>query len=146
MKLHEFHVGENGASFVGDCHTVAGGNFGVGGFAINLPEATGGEKNGGGANFVERAGGFVNKTDARNTTVFHNQPSGERVRAKMKMRNFVRASEEGAADFSSRGIAMGMKNARTAVRGFASEGQLGAGPIKFSAPFDELGDVFGSFF
>jgi len=56
------------------------------------------------------------------------------------------ASEESAADFTAGGIAVCMENARSAMRGLASEGELGAGAIEFSAPFDELGDVLGSFF
>ena len=41
---------------------------------------------------------------------------------------------------------MSMKNARTTVRGFAGESELGASAIEFGAPFDELSDVLGTFF
>ena len=41
---------------------------------------------------------------------------------------------------------MGVENAGTAVRGFAGEGELGAGAIEFGAPFDELGNVLWAFF
>ncbi len=52
MELHEFHIGENGSGFVSDGHAVACGDFGIGGFAIDLAEAAGGEKDGSSANFV----------------------------------------------------------------------------------------------
>ncbi len=53
MELHEFHVGEDGSGFVSDGHAVACGDFGIGGFAINLAETAGGKKDGTGPNFVE---------------------------------------------------------------------------------------------
>ena len=68
------------------------------------------------------------------------------MRAKMQMRDGVGAGEEGAADFASRGIAMRVENARTAVSCLASKGKLGARAIEFSAPFDQLRDVLWTFF
>ena len=70
MELHEFHVGEDGAGFVGDGHAVAGGDFGIGGLAIDLAEAAGGEKNSKRADFVERAVVFVDEANADGAAVF----------------------------------------------------------------------------
>ena len=53
MELHEFHVGEDGAGFVSDGHAVAGGDFRIGGFAVDLAEAAGGEEHGACADFVQ---------------------------------------------------------------------------------------------
>ena len=146
MELHELHVGQDRAGFVGDGQTVAGGDFRIGGFAIDLAEASGGEKNGGGANFVKRAIDFVKEADPNGAAVFKNQASGERVCAKMEMRNLVRASEKSAADFAAGRVPVGMQDAGAAVRGFPGESEFGAGSIEFGAPFDELCNVFRAFF
>src|SRR5258707_8802630 len=146
MELHELHVGEDRASFVGDGHAVAGGDFGIGGFAIDLAEAAGGEKNGERANFVKRAVGFVDEANANGAAIFEDQAGSERVCAKVKVGNFVSARKKCAADFASGGVAMRVQDARAAVCGFASEGKLGAGTIEFGAPFDELCNVLGTFF
>ena len=134
MELHELHVGEHCASFVGDGHAVAGGDFGVGGFAIDLADAAGGEKNSERANFVKRAVVFVDEADADGATVFKNEAGGERVGAKMQVGNFVRAGKKCAADFASGGIAMRVENARAAVRSFASEGKFGARRDRIRCP------------
>ena len=41
MELHELHVAQLGAGAKGDRQAVAGGHFGIGGLAINLPRAAG---------------------------------------------------------------------------------------------------------
>jgi hypothetical protein len=146
MELHQLHVGEDRACFVGDGHAVAGGDLGIGGFAIDLAEATSREENGECADFVKAAVSFVNETHPDGATVFEDQAGGERVRAKMKMRDFVRSGEKGAADLASGGIAVRMEDAGTAVRGFAGESEFGSGAIELGAPFNELGDVAGTFF
>ena len=64
----------------------------------------------------------------------------------MEMGKFVRAGQKCAADFASGGVAMGVQDAGAAMRGFAREGELGAGAIELGAPLDELGDVLGTFF
>ena len=43
MELHELHVAQLGAGAVGDRVAVAGGDGGVGRFAIDLPRAAGAE-------------------------------------------------------------------------------------------------------
>ena len=146
MELHELHVGEDGAGFVGDGQAVAGGDFWIGGFAIDLTEAAGREEYGAGTEFVERAIGFVDEADADGAAVFEDEAGGERVGAQVEMGNGVRAGEKSAADFAAGGIAVGVEDAGAAVSGFAGEGELGAGAIEFGAPFDELGDVLGTFF
>jgi hypothetical protein len=83
MELHEFHVGENCTSLVGDGHAVASGDFGIGGFAINLTEAASGQKNSECADFVQRAIVLIDEADANGPAIFKNQACGERVRAKV---------------------------------------------------------------
>ena len=146
MELHEFHVGEHGASFVGDGHAITGGDIGIGGFTVELAEPAGGEENGASADFVERVIGFVEEANADDAAVFENEFGGEGVGAQVEMRDGVGAGEKGAADFAAGGIAVGVEDAGTAVSGFAGEGELGAGAIKFGAPIDELSDVLGTFF
>src|SRR5579859_1570946 len=114
--------------------------------SIDLAEAAGGEKNGVGAKFVQRAVGFVNEAHAGGFAIFEDEAGRERVRAKMKMRNGIGAGKKGAADFAAGGVAVRVKNARTAVRRFAGEGEFCAGPVEFRAPFDELRDVLRTFF
>jgi hypothetical protein len=63
----------------------------------------------------------------------------------VEVRNGVRAGEQGTADFAARGIAVSVKDAGTAVSGFAGESELSAGAIKFCTPFEELGDVLRAF-
>src|SRR5208283_2027438 len=75
-----------------------------------------------------------------------NELRGEGVGAHVEMRDGVGAGEEGAADFAAGGNAVGVEDAGTAVGGFTGEGELGAGAIKFGAPFDDLSDVLGAFF
>src|ERR1700747_1835784 len=146
MKLHELHIGQDRACFVGDGHAVASGYAGVGGFAIDLAEAAGGEKNREGADFLRRAVVFVEEAYANGAAIFENQASGEGVRTKMEMRDFVRAGEKSTGDFASRGIAVRVEDPRAAVRGFTREGKFGAGTIEFGAPFDELINVRRAFF
>src|SRR4029077_15871611 len=146
MELHELHIGEERAGFVGDGHAVASGHFGIGGFAIDLAEAASSKKNRERADLGQRAIGFVDEADADGSAIFKNEAGGERVGAKMKMRNFVRAGEQSAADFSSSGIAVRVQDAGAAVCCFASEGKFGAGAIEFGAPFDELTNELGAFF
>ena len=146
MELHEFHIRENGAGFIGDGHAIASGNFGIGGFAIDLTEAAGGEKNSESADLVKRAVVFIDEPDASGAAVFKNQAGGERVGAKMEVRDFVSAGKEGATDFAASRIAMRVEDARAAVRGFTRESEFGAGTIEFGAPLDELGDVLRAFF
>ena len=146
MELHELHIGEDRAGFVGDGHAVASGHFGIGGFAIDLAEAASGKKNRERADLVQRAIGFVDEADADGSAVFKNEAGGERVGAKTKMRNFVRAGEQSTADFASSGIAVRMQDAGAAVCGFASEGKFGASAIEFGTPFDELSNVLRALF
>jgi len=152
MELDEFHIGEDRTGFISDSDAIAGGHFWIGGFAIDLAEAASGKKNRVGTDFVERAVCFVDETDSDNTacpvrqTVIRNETSGERVRTQMEMRDSVSASEEGSANFASGGVAMRVENARAAVSGLTSEGEFGTGAIEFGAPFDELRDVFWTFF
>jgi len=134
MELHELHIGEDRACFVGDGHAVASGYAGVGGFAIDLAEAAGGEKNREGADFVKRAVVFVEEADANGAAIFENQAGGEGLCTKMEMRDFVRAGEKSTADFASRGIAVRVEDPRAAVRGFTREGKFGAGTIEFGTP------------
>ncbi len=54
----------------------------------------------------------------------------------MKVRNGVRAGQEGAADFAAGGVAMGVQDAGAAMGGFARESELGAGAVELGAPFD----------
>ena len=64
----------------------------------------------------------------------------------MEMRNCVGAGEQRSADFSTRGIAVGMENPGAAVCRFAGKSEFRAGTIEFRAPLDELRDVLGAFF
>ena len=43
VELHELHVAQLGAGAIGDGHAVAGGHFGIGGFAVDLACAAGGQ-------------------------------------------------------------------------------------------------------
>ena len=52
---------------------------------------------------------------------------------------------EGAADFASGGVAMGMQHAIAAVGALAGEGDLGSGAIELGAPIDELFDAGRAF-
>ena len=70
MELDELHIGENGAGFVGDGHAVSRGDFGIGGFAIELAEAASGEEDGTGADFVEGVIGFIEEANADGAAVF----------------------------------------------------------------------------
>ncbi len=99
-----------------------------------------------GANLVQRAIGLVNEAHADRFSIFDDQAGRKGVRAQMKVRNRIGAGQQRAADFAPRRIAMRMQNARAAVRGFASEGELRAGTIEFRAPFDQLRDVLRAFF
>ena len=72
MELDELEIGEDGASFVGDGHAVAGGDFGIGGLAKELAEAAGGEEDGAGADFVEGVVGFIEEADTDGAAVFQN--------------------------------------------------------------------------
>jgi len=146
MELRELHIGEDCAGFVGDGHAVSGGDFWISGLAINLAEAAGGEENRKSADFVKRAVVFVDEAYADCAAVLNDQAGGERVRAKMEMRDFVGASEKSAADFASGGIAVRMKDAGTAVRSFTRESEFGAGAIELGTPLDELSNVLWAFF
>ena len=53
MELHKLHIRQHGAGFVSDSHAVTGGNIGIGGFAIDLTKAAGGEEYSSGAQFVQ---------------------------------------------------------------------------------------------
>jgi hypothetical protein len=145
MELYKFHVGKDRAGFVGDGHAVACCNFRVGGLAIDLSEAAGGEESRGGVDFVEGAIGFVNETGPDGFSVFEKEAGREGVRPQMKMWNGIGAGEKSAADFAASGVTMGVENAGAAVGGFAGESELCAGAVKFGAPFDELRDVPGPF-
>jgi len=146
MKLHELHVRKNGAGFVGDRDAVPGSDFWVSSFAIDLAEASGSEKNGVRVDLVKRAVGFVDKSQTPDAAIFQDQASGEGVGAEVKVRKLVCAGEECAANFATRRIAVGVKNTRAAVSGFASKGEFGPCAIEFGAPLDELADVLGAFF
>ena len=95
---------------------------------------------------MKRAVVFVNETDADYVSIFQNQTGGERVRAQMEMRNCVSPGKQRSADFSSRGIAVGMENTGAAVCCFTRKGEFRSGTIEFRAPFDELRDVLRAFF
>ena len=146
MELDELHIGEDGAGFVGDSHAVTGGGIGIGGFAVKLAEAAGGEENGAGADFVEGGIGFVEEANANGAAVFENEFDSEGAGTHVEMRNGMCAGEQGAADFAAGGFAVGVEDAGATVSGFTGESEFGAGAIKFGAPFDELGDVLGAFF
>src|SRR5438132_11958862 len=146
MELHKLHGGENGSGFVLDGHAVARGDIGTGRLAIDLPKAARGEQNRVGAEFVQRAVRFVNEANADCLSIFDDKSGGESVSAKMKMRNGIGAGEKRAADLAAGRVAMRMQNARTAMSGFPREGQLRTGSVEFGAPFNELRDVFGTFF
>jgi len=86
MELDEFHVGEDGAGFEGDGHAVAGGDIGIGGFAVKLAESASGKENGAGAEFVEGEIGFIEEANADGAAVFENEVGGEGVCAQVEMR------------------------------------------------------------
>src|ERR1700760_4584540 len=126
MKLHKLHVRQNGARFISDGHAVASRYGRIGGLTVELAEAAGGQENRSCTHFVNRAIRFVQKTQAGDAAVLDNQSSGERVSAQMQMRQRMGAGEQGAADFAAGRVAVRVQNARTAMRSFAGEGELGA--------------------
>jgi len=146
MELHELHIGERGASFVGDGDAVAGGDFGIGGLTIDLAYAAGCEQDSAGVDCEVGAIGFVDEMEPGDAAGLEDQIGGEGMGAEMEMRDGMGSGEECTADFTAGGISMRVEDAGTAVGGFAGEGQLGAGTVEFGAPFDELGDVAGALF
>ena len=59
MKLHEFHVGDDGAGAPGHRHAVARRDRGVGRIEINLPATAGREDQSISADRFHRAGSFI---------------------------------------------------------------------------------------
>src|SRR5690349_10277919 len=121
MKLHEFHVGKCRAGVVRDGHAVSGGNIGIGGLAVNLPEAARGQQHGFGAEFVKRAIEFVDEAQTDDGAGFDDELGGEGVCAQMQVRDGMGAGEQSAADFAPGGVAVSVQYAGATMSGFACE-------------------------
>ena len=146
MKLYELHVGEDSACFIGDGHAVAGGHFGIGGLAVDLAQAAGGQQNCTRAQLVLRTVGFINEAQPRDAAALDDQFGRECVRAQVQMRDGVRPSKQRTADFSAGRIAVSVQDSRAAVRGLSCKRQFRSRAVEFRAPCDELGDVLRAFF
>ncbi len=146
MKLHEFHIRQNRSGFVGDGHAVAGGNFGIRRLAINLSQPARGQQYRARAQLLQRAVGFIKEAKPGYAPAFYDQFRCERMRAEVQVWNGMGAGEQRAANLAPGRIAMRVQNSRPAVRRLARKRQLGSGAVKFRAPFDELRDVFRTFF
>ena len=146
MELIELHVGQRGAGLCGQRDAVAGGHGGVGGVGINLARATRGHQHRAGADALQNAlwaAIAVEQIGPNHAAVSDNQVGDRGPLGKVDALVGQRKSRQRAADFSSRGIAIGVQNAGQGVRALASAQQLAAFiaacPVKVRAPLNQLG-------
>ena len=138
VRFAKFSVSGPGASLDTDSVVVTGGDIGIRCLAINLAQAAGGQQHGFRAQFVQRAIEFIDKPKAHDRSRFHDKFGGKGVCAQMQMWNRVRARQEGAADFASRGVAVRVQDSVAAMRRFSRERELCALAVELRSPVNQL--------
>src|ERR1700691_2045435 len=129
MKLDDLHVADFGAGAESHGDSIAGRDAGVGGVAIKLPQAAGGEQHGGRVHLLCLAV-FSDQVYAADASSVDDQVGGELELHDRNVFEGLRLGIQCAKNFASGGVSVGMQNAVAAVCAFAAEGQLGTLPVK----------------
>ena len=114
MELIKLHVGQRGAGLCGQGNTVAGGHGGVGGVGVDLTRAAGGNEHRAGADPLQnalRAAFAVEQIGPDHAAIAYNESSDRRPLGKADALVGQRKSRQRAADFGSRGVAIGVQYA-----------------------------------
>ena len=137
MELVVLHVGQLGACLGGQGDAVAGGHGGVGGVGVDLPRAAGGDKDSACADATRllRWGAFgAGQVGGDDAAVGDHQIGDHGPLGKADALVDAGKSNQGAADFSAGGVAVGVKDAGQRVRAFAGTKQLARPRRSKSAP------------
>ncbi len=145
MELNEFHVADFSTGTKSHGDAIACRDGWIRSVAVNLSQSAGGEKDRAGADFAHSPV-LVEDRHANNLAIANEEVGGELKLAKrdgLHRRSFEIKS---TADLPPRRVSVGVQHAVAAVRAFAGEGDLAAGPIELCAPLDQLLDANGTFF
>lgn len=143
VELDHLHVLEFGAGAKSDGVPVSGGDGGIGGFAIKAAAAAGGENGLPGPDQLVSV--FRMEGDGADALLVNGeQVDDEAMGENTQVRDVVGLFQEGAADFTTGGVALGMEDSVFAVAGFARVEQVAVGLIESGAPIDEVLDMLGS--
>src|ERR1019366_5657460 len=145
MELHELHVADLGAGTMRHGNPVPGCNRGIGGVAVNVAQAAGGEQCGAGNDLV-RLARLVENPDPNHAAVAHQQVGGEFEFPEDDGLQGRGLEVERAANLAPGGVAVSVQHTAAAMRPFASERDLGTGAIELRTPRDELLDTGRAFF
>jgi hypothetical protein len=129
--LYELHVGQTYSGAVRDCVAIPRGNDGVCGIAVDLAASTCG-KHGGIGTDLDRVTGNAG-ANTRATSVFDDQFQDASAFQHPCARAFLDALDEGARDFGSRAITVGVDDPPSRVGRFPSEPKRAIGcEVEFS--------------
>ncbi len=139
MELHELHVSQFRACAIGHGHAVAGGDLGIGGFAIDLARTAAGQDR-----LLRPDHGLAvpavpdQRPAAR--AVMGQKIDGERVFPNKYVGQILDAADRHSHYLLARGVAQGMCDAVVTVPAFARQSQALAGMVELHAPVDQLLD------
>ena len=139
MKLDKLDVGNLRPGPPCRGHAVAGGDLGIGGFAIHLPQPAGGQQNGARANGHAIAQPGVADHRSAHAAVIGQQQirhCGEAAELDIGQRRGLVI--QGADNLRAGGVAVRVQNAAAAVRAFPRERELRSFAVELRAPFDKL--------
>ena len=128
MELDEFQVLDFGSGAVGHGDAIAGGHFGIGGVAVDLAEAAGGQQHG------TRLDRFVVEKGARDSTLVQQEVGNRGVTAERDVGERRGFAVKSAGNLAAGGIAVGVQNAVPAVSRLARESQAGAAAVELRRP------------
>ena len=146
MKLHKFHVADEGAGAVGHGHAVATGHGGIGGFLVDVPQPARGEQYGAGASASRRGSFLVQVSDSQDGAILNQQFGCKGARIQLNRGERLRLGHQGPQNFTAGRISMGMQHPRAAVGALARKGQLRPVAVEAHSPIDQLVDLYGAFF
>lgn len=145
MKLNELDVGHFGADAVGHADAIPGGDAGVGGIAIELTGAAGGEQDGAGMDVDALLSLLVIGHRAGHGAVGEKEVGDGGKADEAKPGQGGSLAPEGAGDFMTGGIAAGVQDAADAVRALAGAQVLAVFLVEIRAPVNELFDAARAF-
>src|ERR1019366_6174656 len=121
------------------------GNRGIGGVAVNVAQAAGGEQYGAGKDLV-RLATLVENADPNHPAIPHQQVGGEFEFPEGDGFQGCGLEIERPANLTPGGVPVGVEHAAAAMRSLASKRDLRAGAIELGTPRDELLDTGWAFF
>ncbi len=144
MELHEFHVAQLSARAPGDGQSVAGGDFGIGGFTKHLPTAAGAEN---GLLRPDQSLAVMGMPHQRSaaSAVVREQINRKSVLPGLHIRKPHCVIDHGAHYFLAGGVPQGVNDAIVAVAAFAPQRDFTRFGIEMRPPFDQFANMLGRF-